>query len=78
MLESDIPRQIVGPLKARFGDKIEVSSDAGRFLCNYIFFSSLQRKRKSIFVHVPPFEAIPFDVQLEMLVEIIREIKKIV
>eukprot|EP00968_Pinguiococcus_pyrenoidosus_P016236 scaffold1541_cov256-Pinguiococcus_pyrenoidosus.AAC.24 len=41
-----------------------ISTDAGRYLCNYIFYKSLRAaneldKTVSIFIHVPPFEAVP-------------------
>ena len=39
----------------------ELSTDAGRFLCNYVYFQSLQAARPFdipvLFVHVPQFEA---------------------
>lgn len=41
------------------GHKLRISEDAGRYLCDFIYFSSLahltknQRPRKVVFLHVP-------------------------
>uniref|UniRef100_A0A0G4GGZ7 Pyroglutamyl-peptidase I n=1 Tax=Chromera velia CCMP2878 TaxID=1169474 RepID=A0A0G4GGZ7_9ALVE len=60
------------------GFPCEVSEDAGRFVCNYIYFQSLREAEKCkaacpdtctavLFVHVPLLETIPFERQLEFL-----------
>lgn len=42
------------------GMECEVSDDAGDYLCNYIFFKSLQVKSDQVlFVHVPPEKELP-------------------
>ena len=48
------------------GLEVEVSLDAGQFLCNLIYFSCLLRCQRegskswhALFVHVPPFSAYP-------------------
>lgn len=43
----------------------ELSTDAGDYLCNYLFFRALQRfnGKRVRFVHVPPFDVIPKEVQ---------------
>lgn len=54
---------------------VEVSSDPGRYLCNYIYYKSLQLTKKkqeafgtaccqSIFIHVPKIDVIPLDKQV--------------
>lgn len=41
----------------RIGCKACLSSDAGRYLCEYIFYQSLSiDPRKTLFVHVPDFD----------------------
>ena len=35
---------------------VDTSEDAGRFMCNFIFYGSLQKNPNSVFVHVPTFE----------------------
>jgi pyrrolidone-carboxylate peptidase len=46
------------------------SSDAGDYLCNYMYYKSLVALNKVadvIFIHVPTFDVIPETVQLEGL-----------
>ncbi len=58
-------------------DQCEWSVDAGDYLCNYILFESLRLNphRKVGFIHVPPFEAIPQEQQLDVLRLICRKIE---
>ncbi|KAG7356394.1 pyrrolidone-carboxylate peptidase [Nitzschia inconspicua] len=48
-----------------------ISTDPGRYVCNYVYCCSLQRFGKldasicSLFLHVPPFSAVPEQQQLE-------------
>ena len=65
-------------LKAR-GMDVEVSLDAGLFLCNLIYFSCLLRCHRegsgrwhSLFVHVPPFTTCARDQQLNLLVTLLN------
>ena len=51
---------------------VQVSHDAGRYVCNYSYFISLEeaekrRKMFSLFVHVPPFDKVSKETQLECL-----------
>lgn len=56
---------------------VKKSTDAGRFVCNYIFYKSLKMadqmskdsslKGHSVFVHVPPFYHIDAEDQLKFL-----------
>lgn len=51
---------------------VQVSDDAGRYVCNYSYFISLEeaekrRKMFSLFVHVPPFDKVSKETQLECL-----------
>ena len=59
LLETDLPvGTLVGSLRAA-GGQAAVSHNAGRFVCNYLLFRSLQRSHAagprwhSLFVHVP-------------------------
>ena len=58
-------------------EKIRISCDAGRFICNYIYYLSLRRCEKkpnfySLFVHVPKFEAIEKSEQLLMVLNVLQ------
>jgi len=56
----------------------EVSTDAGRFLCNYIYYQSLHfstlNKTHSLFLHVPSFDTIGHDTQIEYVRSLISHI----
>lgn len=62
MLYTTLPLpQILGELHDR-GVECAISTDAGRYICNYMFYSSLHAAAPSgtpvLFVHVPPFECL--------------------
>ncbi|KAJ8602297.1 hypothetical protein CTAYLR_007855 [Chrysophaeum taylorii] len=59
---------IVAELRAQ-GHDVAVSEDPGRFVCNYLYFKSLRKRagRPTLFVHTPPFDAVPESRQLETL-----------
>ncbi|MCO5557345.1 hypothetical protein L7F22_010908 [Adiantum nelumboides] len=56
---------------AKKGFNVAVSEDAGRFVCNYVYYHSLchaaTHETKCLFVHVPPFSKIEADKQMEFL-----------
>lgn len=47
-------RELLLGLRAR-GLKARCSRDAGRFLCNAVYFTVLARQHRAVFVHVPPY-----------------------
>lgn len=55
---------------------VGVSKDAGRFVCNWLYFHSLKRAEKHdafvLFVHVPPLTVIPLEEQLRFAKSLIR------
>ena len=51
------------------GHNVAISQSAGRYLCNYIYFKSLQLcsivpNWHALFVHVPPLEVIGHDAEM--------------
>ncbi|TMW60837.1 hypothetical protein Poli38472_000879 [Pythium oligandrum] len=61
---------------------VGISTDPGRYICNYVYFHSLQWVKKqlaeaaddehhALFVHVPPFDVIPQDAQVAFVREVI-------
>lgn len=55
---------------------VRLSSDPGRYLCNYIYYSTLSCQQLvscSLFVHVPPFDQINQTNQEQLIQWIIRE-----
>lgn len=57
---------LVATLKSR-GFKVEKSTDAGRFICNWVYYTSLREASKlgtiALFVHVPPASVAPIEEQ---------------
>lgn len=58
---------------------VKLSTDPGRFLCNYLYYISLSETLKypnahSLFVHVPPFDAIPKEKQLSFIHELLEQL----
>ncbi|XP_042005982.1 pyrrolidone-carboxylate peptidase-like [Salvia splendens] len=66
---------------AKMGYEVTASDDAGRFVCNYVYYHSLrfaeQNGIKSVFVHVPLFLTIDEETQMQFaatLLEILASI----
>lgn len=55
----------------RKGYNVALSTDAGRFVCNYVYYHSLrfaeERGHKSLFVHVPLFARISEEMQMNFV-----------
>ncbi|KAK9675604.1 hypothetical protein RND81_11G018300 [Saponaria officinalis] len=64
-------------LKKR-GFDLMISDDAGRFVCNYVYYHSLrfakEKGSKSLFVHVPLFSKIDEDTQMRFVVSLLEAI----
>ncbi|MCH7945509.1 MAG: hypothetical protein IIC73_05770 [Armatimonadetes bacterium] len=52
------------------------STDPGGYLCNYVLYRALRRfpEKRVGFLHVPKFDHVPFDTQLDELRAIIKEL----
>ncbi|CAN0893004.1 Pyrrolidone-carboxylate peptidase [Linum grandiflorum] len=55
-----------------------ISDDAGRYVCNYVYYHSLkfaqQKGHKSLFVHVPLFSRIDEETQMEFVASVVEAI----
>jgi pyroglutamyl-peptidase len=74
------------------GFDVCISGDAGRFICNYIYWESLNKiaakssnngggipvdcKVHALFVHVPDFDCISKDVQIDFLMELVNSVSE--
>ncbi|RRT75292.1 hypothetical protein B296_00023127, partial [Ensete ventricosum] len=76
VLESAVPQAGADPGRviwalAKRGYLARTSLDAGRFVCNYVYYHSLwlaeQHGFDSLFVHVPPFETIHRESQMRFV-----------
>ncbi|PIN09768.1 putative pyroglutamyl peptidase [Handroanthus impetiginosus] len=62
----------------RKGFDATISNDAGRFVCNFVYYHSLlfadQKGHKSLFVHIPPFSRIDEETQMKFIVALLEAI----
>ena len=58
----------------REGAKSAVSTDPGRYVCNNIYYHSLSKGRKALFVHLPPFDCLPLSEAVRAVRTIITEL----
>ncbi|KAM1102953.1 hypothetical protein ACFX15_011210 [Malus domestica] len=60
------------------GYDVAISDDAGRFVCNYVYYHSLrfaeERCHKSLFVHVPLFSRINEETQMRFVASLLEAI----
>ncbi|KAJ9563767.1 hypothetical protein OSB04_008927 [Centaurea solstitialis] len=65
-------------VKKTKGCDATISDDAGRFVCNYVYYHSLRfaedKGHKSLFVHVPPFSRISEETQKQFMVALLEAI----
>ena len=62
-------------------ESVVVSTDPGRFVCNYTYFCSLAKFKEcpsvyTLFLHVPPFSVVPEDEQLRVVTLVLESIRK--
>ena len=58
---------------------MEVSVDPGRFVCNFLYFSSLRQAVahsgwQVLFVHVPPFTAVKEELHQQFALDLLKRI----
>ncbi|KAF5463269.1 pyrrolidone-carboxylate peptidase 1-like [Juglans microcarpa x Juglans regia] len=67
--KTSLPVEEVTKALAKMGYEVMTSDDAGRFVCNYVYYHSLrfaeQNGTKSLFVHVPLFLTIDEETQMQ-------------
>lgn len=63
------------------GFGVELSINAGRFVCNWVYFNSLQLAEQadaySLFVHVPPASVVPVDRQVQFMAALLDCVARI-
>ncbi|PKA63012.1 pyroglutamyl-peptidase [Apostasia shenzhenica] len=69
--ETSLPTHEITKALSSMGYSVMASDDAGRFVCNYVYYHSLhfaeQHGNKSLFVHVPLFMTIDADTQMRFV-----------
>lgn len=57
------------------GYPVEISTDPGRYLCNEVYYQDLFSGVPSLFIHLPPYEKLPFAQQKEAIQSVIAWLK---
>ncbi|CAM8983814.1 unnamed protein product [Rhodiola kirilowii] len=69
--QTTLPVEDITKSLAKMGYDVSTSDDAGRFVCNYVYYQSLyfaeKNNVKSVFVHVPLFSTINEEIQMEFV-----------
>ncbi|CAM8983813.1 unnamed protein product [Rhodiola kirilowii] len=69
--KTTLPVEDITKSLAKMGYDVSTSDDAGRFVCNYVYYQSLyfaeKNNVKSVFVHVPLFSTINEEIQMEFV-----------
>jgi pyroglutamyl-peptidase len=78
MRKSSLPCEEITNVLAKKGYEVMTSDDAGRFVCNYVYYHSLrfaeQNGTKSLFVHVPLFLTIDEETQMQFSASLLEVI----
>ncbi|KAL7149129.1 hypothetical protein ABFS83_05G018700 [Erythranthe nasuta] len=60
------------------GYDLTISNDAGRFVCNFVYYHSLmyaeQKGHKCLFVHIPPFSRVYEETQMQFVLALLEAI----
>ena len=74
--ETSLPVEEITKALAKKGYEVMTSDDAGRFVCNYVYYHSLrfaeQNGIKSLFVHVPLFLTIAEETQMQFAASLLE------
>ncbi|CAL5378462.1 unnamed protein product [Camellia sinensis] len=74
--ETTLPVEEITKTLAKMGYEVMTSEDAGRFVCNYVYYHSLrfaeQNGMKSLFVHVPLFLSIDEETQMQFAASLLE------
>ncbi|XP_077218117.1 peptidase C15, pyroglutamyl peptidase I-like protein isoform X2 [Tasmannia lanceolata] len=74
--ETSLPVNEITKALAKMGYEVMSSDDAGRFVCNYVYYHSLrfaeQHGIKSLFVHVPLFLTIDEETQMQFAASLLE------
>lgn len=74
--QTSVPVNDIIKALAKLGYDVIPSDDAGRFVCNYVYYHSLrfaeQHGIKSLFVHVPLFLTIDEETQMQFVASLLE------
>ncbi|CAD8066869.1 unnamed protein product [Paramecium sonneborni] len=58
------------------GHQVKKSYDPDRFLCNYLYYQSLKQNPQTLFVHIPLYETIQEEKQIQFLLDLLSVLKE--
>ena len=74
-MQTTLPVEEITKVLAKMGYEVTTSDDAGRFVCNYVYYHSLrfaeQNRIQSLFVHVPLFLTIEEETQMQFVASLL-------
>lgn len=75
-MQTSLPVEEITKTLGKMGYEVTRSEDAGRFVCNYVYYHSLrfaeQNGIKSVFVHVPLFLTIDEETQMQFAASLLE------
>jgi len=75
-MQTTLPVEEITKSLANKGYDVMTSDDAGRFVCNYVYYHSLrfaeQNGTKSLFLHVPLFSTINEETQMQFAASLLE------
>ncbi|RZR70483.1 hypothetical protein BHM03_00000092 [Ensete ventricosum] len=76
LLQTSLPVNEIVKSLSKMGYDVMPSDDAGRFVCNFVYYHSLRfaehNRIKSLFVHVPLFSTIDEETQMEFVASLLK------
>ncbi|XP_021809759.1 uncharacterized protein LOC110753219 [Prunus avium] len=76
--ETSCSMEAIHKILKKKGYDVAISDDAGRFVCNYVYYHSLhfaeEKGHKSLFVHVPLFSRIDEETQMRFVASLLEAI----
>lgn len=75
-MQTSLPIQEIAKALSKKGYHVMTSDDAGRFVCNYVYYHSLRFAEengiKSLFVHVPLFFTVDEETQMQFAASLLE------
>ncbi|RWV99708.1 hypothetical protein GW17_00037375 [Ensete ventricosum] len=76
LLQTSLPVNEIVKSLSKMGYDVMPSDDAGRFVCNFVYYHSLRfaehNRIKSLFVHVPLFSTIDEETQMQFVASLLK------
>jgi len=80
-IETTLPTKEIVQALMKKGYDVVLSDDAGRFVCNYVYYHSLRYAAKhgikSLFVHVPLFTKVDEETQMQFITSVLEVLASI-